>query len=96
MKIDITIIDEINGESFEHKGVLNLDNGEIKASKILFYEEGYEYSGGSIIFENKEIEFVVQADEDEGIYVVSPDELIEVKEKASKLFSQKKTTKKIR
>ncbi len=98
LKLTITVIDELADDEIRSVGELDLASGDIK---ILHYEDhdiatqglpaqrkDYEFTVGVLSNGGRDVEFGVRVDRMSGRYSVTPDELIEIKGRAAKLFSQ--------
>lgn len=98
LKLSITVIDELADDEIRSVGELDLASGDIK---ILRYEDhdvatqglpvhrkDYEFTVGVLSNGGRDVEFGVRVDRMSGRYSVTPDELIEIKGRAAKLFSQ--------
>ena len=98
LKLPITVIDELSDEEIRAQGELDLASGDIH---ILSHEDydvathglpvhrkDYEFTVGVLSSHGRDIEFSVRVDRMSGRYSVTPDELLEIKGRAAKLFSQ--------
>jgi hypothetical protein len=98
LKLPITIIDELSETEVRSSGELDLASGEIRAVRYEDYDvatkgvpaqqRDYEFSVGILRSGSREIEFRVDVDALGGRYFVTPTELLELKGRAAKLFSQ--------
>ncbi len=98
LKLPITIIDELSDNEVRAKGELDMASGEIRNVRYEDYDvavqgipaekEDYEFSVGVLRNGERELEFRVEADALGGRYFVTPSELLELKGRAAKLFSQ--------
>ncbi len=97
LKLPITIIDELSEDEVRSQGELDLASGEIRnvryddydsAAGIPATREDYEFTVGVLRSGGREVEFRVEVDAAGGHYAVSPSELLELKGRAAKLFSQ--------
>ncbi len=99
LKLSITIVDELSDDEVRAEGELDLASGEIRNVRYEDYDvaaegvpaarEDYEFTVGILRHGNREVEFRVEADALGGKYSVTPSELLEVKGRAAKLFSQR-------
>lgn len=97
LKVPITIHDELSEDVIESSGSLDLASGEIRNVQYVDYDvealglpaedEGYEFTCGTLSNEGKDVEFRVEVDVFSGRYSVSPNELLEIKVRAAKLFA---------
>ena len=99
LKLPITIIDELSDDEVRSQGELDLASGEIRNVR---YEDGYdleeqgmpathedyEFTVGVLRNGAREVEFRIEVDALGGRYSVTPTELLELKGRAAKLFSQ--------
>lgn len=98
LKLPITVIDELADDEIHSEGELDLASGDIK---ILRYEDwdletqglparlkDYEFTVGVLTKGGRDVEFGVRVDRMSGQYSVTPDELLEIKGRAAKLFAQ--------
>jgi hypothetical protein len=98
LKLPITIIDELQDDEVRSQGELDLASGDIRSVAYEDYDletEGfparrkdYEFTLGVLRNGNREVEFRVEADAMGCRYAVTPSELLELKGRAAKLFSQ--------
>ncbi len=98
LKLPITIIDEMTDDEVRADGELDLASGEIRQVRYQDHDpatqgvpasrEDYEFTVGVLRNGGREIEFRVEADALSGRYFVTPTELLELKGRAAKLFSQ--------
>lgn len=98
LKLPIQIIDELSDGEVRSVGELDLASGEIRQVRHEDYDleaqgvpaalEGYEFTVGILRSGTREVEFRVEADAVSGRYSVTPSELLELKGRAAKLFSQ--------
>ena len=96
IKAPIILRDELFEDIIEAKAKLNLSSGEITDIEYVDYDareegfpasrEDYEFTNGVLIFEGKEVEFVVETDDEE--YSVNTNELQEIKSKAAALAAK--------
>jgi hypothetical protein len=97
LKVPITIHDELSEDVIESRGSLDLASGEIRNVQYVDYDvealglpaedEGYEFTSGTLSNDGKDVEFRVEVDVFSGRYSVSPNELLEIKVRAAKLFA---------
>lgn len=98
LKLPITIIDELSEDEVRAQGELDLASGEIRNVRYEDYDaaaqglpasrKDYEFSVGVLRNGQREVEFRIEADALGGRYSVTPSELLELKGRAAKLFSQ--------
>jgi hypothetical protein len=97
LKLPITIIDELSEDEVRAQGELDLASGEIRNVRYDDYDatagvpaarEDYEFTVGILRSGAREVEFRIDVDALGGHYAVSPSELLELKGRAAKLFSQ--------
>ena len=98
LKLPITIVDELSDEEVRAQGELDLASGEIRNVRYEDYDpttqgvpasrKDYEFSMGILRNGQREVEFRIEADAMGGRYSVTPSELLELKGRAAKLFSQ--------
>ena len=97
LKLPITIVDELSEDEVRSQGELDLASGEIRNVRYDDYDvtagipatrEDYEFTVGILRSGAREVEFRVEVDAVGGHYAVSPSELLELKGRAAKLFSQ--------
>lgn len=98
LKLPITIIDELSDDEVRAEGELDLASGEIRNVRYEdrdVEEQGfpatqkdYEFTVGILRNGTREVEFRIEVDALAGRYSVTPTELLELKGRAAKLFSQ--------
>ena len=98
LKLPITIIDELSEHELRSEGELDLASGEIGNVRCLDRDsaaqgfpaarEDYEFTVGILRNGAREVEFRIEVDAVGGRYSVTPSELLELKGRAAKLFSQ--------
>jgi hypothetical protein len=98
LKLPITIVDELSEGEIRSQGELDLASGEIRGVRYEDYDvtaqgvpaahEDYEFSLGILRNGAREVEFRIEVDVMAGRYSVTPTELLELKGRAAKLFSQ--------
>ena len=97
LKLPIAITDELTDSLVKSTGMLDLASGEIRSVEYEDYDasvmglpaedEGYEFTSGTLSNGKKEVEFGIQVDLVTGQYSVTPNELLELKGRAAKLFT---------
>jgi hypothetical protein len=98
LKLPITIIDELSDDEVRATGVLDLASGEIRNVRHEDYDaeaqgspalrKDYEFTVGVLRSGQREVEFRIEVDALRGQYSVTPSELLELKGRAAKLFTQ--------
>ena len=98
LRLPITIIDELSDDEVQSKGELDLASGEIRSVEYEDWDletdglpalrKDYEFTLGILRNGGREIEFRVEVDAMGGKYSVTPSELLELKGRAAKLFTQ--------
>ncbi|WP_140625750.1 hypothetical protein [Methylibium rhizosphaerae] len=98
LKLPISIIDELSEDEVTSQGELDLASGEIRnvryeaydvaASGIPAARRDYEFTVGILRNGAREVEFRIEVDAVGGRYSVTASELLELKGRAAKLFSQ--------
>ena len=99
LKLPITIIDELSDQEVRSQGELDLASGEIRNVRYEDFHDGgeqgvpaaredYEFTVGILRNGAREVEFRIEVDAVGGHYSVTPSELLELKGRAAKLFSQ--------
>ena len=99
LKLPITIIDELSEHEVRSQGELDLASGEIRNVRyegdydcaeqgIPAAHQDYEFTVGILRNDAREVEFRIEVDAVGGRYSVTPTELLELKGRAAKLFSQ--------
>lgn len=98
LKLPITIIDELTEEEIRSQGELDLASGEIRkvqyenpaevAQGAPATRPDYESTSGILSNGKREVEFRIEADAASGGYSVTPSELLELKGRAARLFTQ--------
>ena len=102
LKLPITIIDELSEHEVRSQGELDLASGEIRnvryeddydrvAQGVPAAQADYEFTVGILKNGAREVEFRIEVDAMGGRYSVTPSELLELKGRAAKLFSQPPT-----
>jgi len=97
LQVPITITDELDDDLVHSTGMLDLASGEIhnltyvdydvKAQGLPAEAPDYAFTSGMLSHNGKDIEFSVKVDVFTGRYSVTPDELLDVKVRAAKLFA---------
>jgi hypothetical protein len=98
LKLPITIIDELSDDEIHASGELDLASGEIRNVKFEDYDaeaqgvpalrKDYEFTVGVLRNGKREVEFRIEVDALRSQYSVTASELLELKGRAAKLFSQ--------
>jgi hypothetical protein len=98
LKLPIALIDEFTDGEVRSRGELDLASGDIRVIEYEDYDaaaegppawrDDYEFTVGVLRAGDREVEFGVRVDKTTGQYSVTPDELLELKGRAAKLFSQ--------
>lgn len=98
LKLPITIIDEMSEGEVRSEGELDLASGEIRNVRYTDYDvqargmpatqPDYEFTLGILRNGTREVEFRVEVDAVGGKYSITPSELLELKGRAAKLFTQ--------
>lgn len=99
LKLPITIIDELTEDEIRSQGELDIASGEIRkvqydnpeqvAEGVPATRPDYESTSGILRNGKREVEFRIEADAASGRYSVTPSELLELKGRAARLFSQR-------
>lgn len=99
LKLPITIVDELSEHEVRSEGELDLASGEIRNVRYVDHDpdrqgfpaaqKDYEFTVGILRNGAREVEFRVEVDVLNGRYSVTPSELLELKGRAAKLFSQR-------
>ena len=99
LKLPIAIIDELSEHEVRSEGELDLASGEIRNVRCVDHDRGaqgfpaarddYEFTVGILRNGAREVEFRIEVDALNGRYSVTPSELLELKGRAAKLFSQR-------
>lgn len=97
LKLQIKLFDELSESVIESTGELDLASGEIRDVTYLDYDmevsglpaedPDYEFTSGLLTNGSKDVEFSVDVDVLSGRYSVTPNELLELKGRAARLFS---------
>ena len=98
LKLPVTVVDELADHEIRAEGELDLASGDIRIVRYEDYDiatQGlpahhgdYEFTVGVLSNGGRDVEFSVRVDRMSGRYSVTPDELLEIKGRAAKLFSQ--------
>ena len=98
LKLPVTIVDELADDEIRSVGELDLASGDITIVRyedhdiatqgLPAHREDYEFTVGILSSNGRDVEFGVRVDRMSGRYSVTPDELLEIKGRAAKLFSQ--------
>ena len=98
LTVPIVIIDELTESVVKSTGTLDLASGEIHGVQYEDYDrdarglpaqdESYEFTSGLLSHGGKEVEFRVEVDAMSGRYSLTPSELLELKGRAAKLFTE--------
>jgi hypothetical protein len=99
LQLPIVIIDELAETVVKSTALLDLASGEIRNVQYQDYDierqglpaadEDYEFTSGMLSNAGREVEFRVDVDALSGKYSVTPSELLELKGRAAKLFTQR-------
>jgi hypothetical protein len=102
LKLPITIIDELTEDEVRGSGELDLAHGEIRnvrydepeavARGLPAAQSDYEFTLGILRNGSREVEFRIEVDAMSGRYSVTASELLELKGRAARLFSQPPST----
>jgi hypothetical protein len=97
LRVPIAIADELDEEIVRSTGSLDLASGDIvdvvyenydlKASGLPADADDYAFTSGTLSHGGKDVEFSVKVDKFSGRYSVTPDELLDIKLRAAKLFA---------
>ena len=98
LQLPIIIIDELAESVVKSTATLDLASGEIRGVQYLDYDfetlglpaedESYEFTSGMLSNAGRDVEFRVEVDVMSGKYSVTASELLELKGRAAKLFTQ--------
>ncbi|HRH87534.1 MAG TPA: hypothetical protein PLO41_11850 [Rubrivivax sp.] len=98
LQLPIVIIDELADSVIRSTATLDLASGEIRGVQYQDYDverqglpaldADYEFTCGTLSNGGREVEFRVEVDAMSGKYSVTPSELLELKGRAAKLFTQ--------
>lgn len=97
LKVPIAIVDELDEQIVESTGLLDLASGEIGSVRYTNYDieanglpaasEAYAFTSGVLSHDGKDVEFCVDVDTARGRYSVRPNELLDIKVRAARLFA---------
>jgi hypothetical protein len=97
LKLPIVILDELTDTVIRSTGMLDLASGEIRdvvyedhdreALGLPAEDQDYEFTCGVLESNGQEVEFRIEVDIVGGKYSITPSELLELKGRAAKLFS---------
>lgn len=97
LKVPISIVDELSETVVKATGMLDLASGDITNVRYEDYDpesqglpvesDDYEFTSGTLSNEGKDVEFRIDVNRTTGGYSVSPNELLEIKVRAAKLFA---------
>jgi hypothetical protein len=97
LSVPIRILDELTDVVIGSHGILDLASGEIRdvcydvdrpgPLGLPASAEDYEFTSGVLEADGKEVEFRIDVDPMAGRYFVAPNELLELKVRAAKLFA---------
>ena len=98
LQLPIVIIDELAESVVRATATLDLASGEIRSVQYQDYDletlgppalqEDYEFTCGMLSNAGRAVEFRVEVDALSGKYSITPSELLELKGRAAKLFTQ--------
>ena len=98
LQLPIVIIDELAESVVRSTATLDLASGEIRGVQYQDYDldaqglpalqEDYEFTSGMLSNAGRDVEFRVEVDAMSGKYSVTASELLELKGRAAKLFTQ--------
>lgn len=98
LQLPIVIVDELDESVVESTAMLDLASGEIRGVQYIDYDvasmglpaarQGYEFTSGTLSNAGRDVEFRVEVDTMSGKYSVTASELLELKGRAAKLFTQ--------
>ena len=98
LQLPIVIVDELAETVIKSTATLDLASGEIRAVQYQDYDverqglpalhADYEFTCGMLSNAGRDVEFRVEVDAMSGKYSVTPSELLELKGRAAKLFTQ--------
>lgn len=99
LQIPITLVDELEDDEVHGHGELDMASGEIRnvqyddydadAQELPARRPDYTFTVGLLAKGGREVEFRVDVDRTSGRYSVSPSELLELKNRAARLFTQR-------
>lgn len=98
LQLPIVIIDELADSVVKSTATLDLASGEIRGVQYQDYDlealglpalqQDYEFTSGMLSNAGRDVEFRVEVDALSGKYSVTASELLELKGRAAKLFTQ--------
>ncbi|MBL8328555.1 MAG: hypothetical protein JNJ71_06860 [Rubrivivax sp.] len=98
LKLPITLHDELEDQILASSGLLDMASGDITDVKPIDHDpavdgfpaerQDYDFTCGTLARGGRELEFRVEVDVVAQRYSVTPSELLELKGRAAKLFSQ--------
>jgi hypothetical protein len=98
LKLPISIVVELTDNEVHAEGELDLASGEIRDVRYKDHDpaadgfpaarKDYEFTVGILRSGGREVEFRIEADGLSGGFSITPSELLELKGRAAKLFSQ--------
>lgn len=98
LKLPITLHDEVDDDVIESTALLDMASGDITDVRYRGHDletdgfpaehKGYDFTCGTLARAGRELEFRVEVDIVGRRYSVTPSELLELKGRAAKLFSQ--------
>jgi len=99
LQLPIVIIDELADSVVKSTATLDLASGEIRGVQYQDYDlealglpalqQDYEFTSGMLSNAGRDVEFRVEVDALSGKYSVTASELLELKGRAAKLFTQR-------
>jgi hypothetical protein len=99
LQLPIVVVDELTETVVKATAVLDLASGEIRNLQYEDYDlhrqglpalaEDYEFTCGTLSSGGRDVEFRIEVDTRSGAYSVTPNELLELKGRAAKLFTQR-------
>ncbi len=98
LQLPIVVVDEMADNVVKSTALLDLASGEIRNVQYEDYDlsaqglpalaEDYEFTCGMLSNGGRDVEFRIEVDAMSGKYSVTPSELLELKGRAAKLFTQ--------
>jgi len=98
LKLPVSIVVELSEHEIRAEGELDLASGEIRNVRYADHDpvaqgfpaarDDYEFTVGILRSGDREVEFRIEVDTLGGHYFVSANELLELKGRAARLFSQ--------
>jgi hypothetical protein len=99
LQLPIVVVDEMAETVVKSTALLDLASGEIHQLRYEDYDfdrqglpalaEDYEFTCGMLSNGGRDVEFRIEVDALSGKYSVTPSELLELKGRAAKLFTQR-------